>query len=170
MAKSTPSQTPSLYLDIETNFSGEVTIIGMYARGMGLVQLVRPNIDAEAFLSVLPKAKTLYTYNGHCFDLPVLRKQFGVDLREHFDSIDLRFACQKVGWKGGLKKVEQQLGIKRKLEGVNGYDAVWLWEQYWIENDARALKTLLAYNREDVLNLVHVHRALTKQGHLPLKK
>lgn len=160
--KTVTQNSPSLYLDIETNVSGEVTVIGMYARGMGLVQLVRPNIDEDELMRALPKAKTLYTYNGHCFDLPILRKQFGVDLREHYQSVDLRFACQKVGWKGGLKKVEQQLGIKRKLTDMNGYDAVWLWEQYWIENDSQALKTLLVYNREDVMNLVQIRRALAR--------
>lgn len=152
----------SLYLDIETNHSGEITVIGMYERSIGLVQLVRPEITDEALLCTLPQVKQLYTYNGHCFDLPVIRNRLGINLREMYDSIDLRFACQRIGWTGGLKQVEKQLGIPRKSSGMDGRDAVWLWEQYWIENDRRALKLLLAYNREDVLNLVRVHRALKK--------
>lgn len=153
----------SLYLDIETNYSGEITVIGMYAKSIGLVQLVRPNISADELLRVMPRVKRLYTYNGHCFDLPVIRKHFGVNLREHYESIDLRFVCQRVGWKGGLKKVEQQLGIERKLPGVDGMAALWLWEQYWIENDKRALKTLLTYNKEDVMNLIALRKALKTQ-------
>jgi len=156
----------SLYLDIETNYSGEITVIGMYAKSIGLVQLVRPNISADELLNALPKVKRLYTYNGHCFDLPVIRKQFGVNLREHYESIDLRFACQRIGWKGGLKKVEQQLGIDRKLPGMDGMAALWLWEQYWIENDKSALKTLLTYNKEDVMNLIAVRQALKKASTL----
>lgn len=153
----------SLYLDIETNQSGEITVIGMYERSMGLVQLVRPDITDEGLISALPQVERLYTYNGHCFDLPVIRSRLGVNLRERYESVDLRFACQRIGWKGGLKQVEKQLGISRKSSGMDGRDAVWLWEQYWIENDRRALKLLLAYNREDVLNLVRVHRALKKE-------
>lgn len=154
----------SLYLDIETNYSGEITVLGFYAKSTGMVQLVRPNITTEDLVRALPKVDRLYTYNGHCFDLPVIRNHTGVDLRERFDSVDLRFVCQRIGWKGGLKKVEQRLGIKRKTAGLDGMAAVWLWEQYWIENDSRALKTLLDYNREDVMNLVHVHRALRREG------
>jgi uncharacterized protein YprB with RNaseH-like and TPR domain len=156
----------SLYLDIETNYDGEITVLGLYAKSIGMVQLVRPNIMGEDLLRALPKAERLYTYNGHCFDLPVIRNRIGIDLRERFDSVDLRFVCQRIGWKGGQKKVEQQLGIKRKLPGLDGMAALWLWEQYWIENDSRALKTLLHYNREDVMNLVHIHRALKREGAL----
>lgn len=156
----------SLYLDIETNYSGEITVVGMYSRRTGFIQLVRPQITADDLLDALPRVERLYTYNGHCFDLPVIQKQFGVNLRERYQSIDLRFACQRAGWKGGLKKVEQRLGIERKLPDVNGWAALWLWQEYWIENNKGALKTLLAYNREDVLNLIAVRKALKMQGAL----
>lgn len=158
------SRGMSLYLDIETNYSGEITVVGMYAKSIGLVQLIRPQISKRELLDALPKVDRLYTYNGHCFDLPVIRNQFGVNLRERYESIDLRFACQRIGWKGGLKRVEQQLGIQRKFPEVDGMAAVWLWQEYWIENDQRALKTLLAYNREDVLNLIKIRKALKTQG------
>lgn len=156
----------SLYLDIETNYSGEITVLGFYSRHSGLIQLVRPHITTDDLLNALPPVDRLYTYNGHCFDLPVIQKQFGVNLRERYQSVDLRFACQRVGWRGGLKKVEEQLGIQRKLPGLNGMAALWLWQEYWIENDKRALETLLAYNREDILNLIAVRKALKQQGAL----
>ena len=150
----------SLYLDIETNYSGDITVLGFYSHKIGVVQLIRPNINADELLSALPQSIRLYTYNGNCFDLPVIRKQFGIDLRERYECIDLRFACQKIGWKGGLKKVEAMLGIERKLPGITGNLAPWLWEQYWIENDKSSLKTLLSYNKEDVVNLVKIRKAL----------
>lgn len=153
----------SLYLDIETNYAGEITVVGLYGKSIGLVQLVRPHISQEALQSVLPPVGKLYTYNGHCFDLPVIRKRLGVNLREQYECVDLRFACQRIGWRGGLKKVEQQLGIPRKLPEITGMMAPWLWEQYWIENDKKALKLLLDYNREDVMNLRLVRRALKQQ-------
>lgn len=156
----------SLYLDIETNYAGEITVLGVYAKSIGMVQLLRPNITEQDLLRVLPAGGKLYTYNGNCFDLPMIRKRLGVNLREQYDCVDLRFACQRIGWKGGLKKIEQQLGIPRKLPEVTGMMAPWLWEQYWIENDQKALQLLLDYNREDVMNLRLVRKALKLQSAL----
>jgi uncharacterized protein YprB with RNaseH-like and TPR domain len=154
----------SLYLDIETNYAGEITVLGFYSRGTGMVQLVRPEISPEAVLDALPARGRLFTYNGHCFDLPVIRSRLGVDLRKQYESVDLRFVCQRVGWRGGLKKVEERLGIPRQLPGLDGWAALRLWEEYWIENDKRALAILLQYNRDDVMNLVQVHKALKNHG------
>ncbi len=54
---------------------------------------------------------------------------------------------------GGLKKVEQTLGISRDTAGINGIDAMNLWERFSRRRDQCALATLLQYNREDVENL-----------------
>ncbi len=54
---------------------------------------------------------------------------------------------------GGLKGVERQLGLKRKLPDMNGYQAVRLWWKYVDSFDLDALNTLLEYNKEDVINL-----------------
>jgi len=63
------------------------------------------------------------------------------------------YDCWRCNLRGGFKAVEQQLGIPRKLKGVDGYDAVLLWQQYKNNGDHRALKQLLRYNQEDVVNL-----------------
>ena len=39
------------------------------------------------------------------------------------------------------------------VRGVDGYMAVRLWYEYVNNNDQEALRTLLDYNREDVVNL-----------------
>ena len=52
-----------------------------------------------------------------------------------------------------MKAVERQLGIVRDLPDVDGYKAVLLWWRYVNDADAAALKMLLEYNREDVVNL-----------------
>ena len=57
------------------------------------------------------------------------------------------------GFHAGFKGVEKQLGINRELTDVNGYEAVRLWWRYVNDYDQMALTTLLAYNREDVINL-----------------
>jgi uncharacterized protein YprB with RNaseH-like and TPR domain len=68
--------------------------------------------------------------------------------------IDLRFLLKRLGYAGGLKKIEKDLGIGRETEinGMDGYEAVRLWQAYqW--GDDTALKTLIRYNRADIVNL-----------------
>ena len=63
------------------------------------------------------------------------------------------YDCWKQKLKGGLKKVEQKLGIARDTAGMDGWMAVRLWWDYVNNDDKEALDTLLDYNREDVVNL-----------------
>jgi hypothetical protein len=107
----------------------------------------------------LPRSATIYTFNGHCFDLPVIKGQLGIDLRQRYESVDLRYVCKQRGLTGGQKLIERRLGIGRELPGMDGRDALYLWQKYQQHGDEDALKLLLAYNREDVLNLARI-RAL----------
>jgi uncharacterized protein YprB with RNaseH-like and TPR domain len=56
---------------------------------------------------------------------------------------------------GGLKHIEQVLGIERSesIRGLNGWDAVRLWFE-WSHGDLVARDQLLAYNRADTEHLV----------------
>lgn len=45
------------------------------------------------------------------------------------------------------------LGIVRKTEGLNGYDAVKLWKKWVEEKDKNSLRKLILYNKEDVVNI-----------------
>jgi uncharacterized protein YprB with RNaseH-like and TPR domain len=68
--------------------------------------------------------------------------------------IDLRYVLKSLGYSGGLKGCEAQLGIDRgDLTGVDGFFAVLLWNDYVQSGNEKALETLLAYNIEDVVNL-----------------
>lgn len=148
------------YLDIETTglspFYGEVTVVGIY-RVCGddseFLQLVGEEITGEKVLDALKNVNTIYTYNGSRFDLPFLDVSLGVDLCDYFQHRDLMYDCWRCHLKGGLKTVERTLGIDRELTEVNGYMAVILWHRYIRYGDAKALETLLAYNKEDVVNL-----------------
>ncbi len=66
----------------------------------------------------------------------------------------MRFFLKRLGYKGGLKKIEQQAGISRQsdVSGLNGYDAVRLWQKYR-RGKKKALDLLIRYNQEDVINL-----------------
>lgn len=151
-----------IYLDIETSWDRGITVIGFHAEATGLVQLVAPDIDPGALVSALPGSGRLITFNGHAFDLPVIRAQLGVDLRSRYDSLDLRYLCKSAGLSGGQKAIEHILGIERDTEGVDGRQAMQLWAA-WRRGSRAALDRLLAYNRDDVLGMVRLHRAAERR-------
>jgi hypothetical protein len=154
------------YLDIETSFAQDVTVTGLFRSDRGLVQLVGPANTREAIEDVLHGLDTLCTFNGESFDLPVLRRQFGVGVLERFRSLDLWLDCRRAGINGGLKRIEMGFQIPRRLHGLNGYDAMVLWER-WENGDRAALQTLLDYNADDVTNLVLVERRLRGDLEMP---
>ena len=47
---------------------------------------------------------------------------------------------------------------------MNGWDALHLWARYEAEGDREALRILLEYNREDVMNLVQLERIVVGVG------
>ena len=144
-----------VYLDIETDggqSADSVTMVGLYD-GKEFQCLVKGE-NLENFRDVISKYSMVVTFFGSGFDIPILQKRF---LGLRFDQIhlDLCPTLRRVGLKGGLKKIENQLGIFRGAEtdGLNGYDAVLLWRRYERNRDESALQRLIAYNREDVVNL-----------------
>ena len=56
------------------------------------------------------------------------------------------------------------MGIERASKGIDGMEAMRLWERYIYNNNRDALQALLQYNREDVVNLVHLENYL---GRIP---
>lgn len=141
------------YLDIETSYDGALTVVGLWRPHGGLSQWVSPDIDSAELLEALSGAPALYTYNGHRFDLPVIHRRLGLNLRRLFASRDLMYDCWRRGLYGGLKAVEHQLGIPRSLPHLDGRDAMRLWAAYVDRGEEEALELLLRYNREDVENL-----------------
>ncbi len=154
------------YLDIETTGLSSycrITVVGIYlANGAEdrFVQFVGDGIRAEKLLDCLDGVTTVYTYNGTGFDLRLIKQHLGVDLARQFPHRDLMFDCWRQDLRGGLKAVERQLGVPRRLKDVDGYQAVLLWYRYQRHGDYNALAKLLAYNKEDVLNLKVVKEKL----------
>jgi len=148
------------YLDIETTglspYNGDLTVIGLYIEDdgdNGVIQLVGDEICPSKLIKMLKNTEMLYTYNGSRFDLPFIREKLKVDLTEYCPHKDLMYSCWEKNLYGGLKKVERQVGIKRKLPDVDGRIAVQLWLNYKYYGDRNSLRKLLKYNEEDVLNL-----------------
>jgi uncharacterized protein YprB with RNaseH-like and TPR domain len=142
------------YVDIETTGLGgagdQITTIALYD-GRSIRHYVQGHNLAE-FARDIREYRLLVTYNGKCFDLPMLRASFGLELDQ--PHIDLRYVLASLGYKGGLKGCERRLGLDRgDLANVDGFFAVLLWREYRTRGSAQALETLLAYNIRDVVNL-----------------
>jgi uncharacterized protein YprB with RNaseH-like and TPR domain len=152
----------SAYLDIETAFDGSITVIGIFRPDRGTIQLVGGGVTDLNLYRALEGVETIYTYNGGCFDLPVIRRRLYVDLKQDFRHHDLMRDCWKQGLKGGLKKVELKIGIARETAGLSGWDAPKLWQRYEALHDHAALDLLLRYNRDDVINLPRLRAYLHK--------
>lgn len=155
------------YLDIETtglSSSSKITTIALY-NGKDIKYFVQGK-NLDDFLDEIKEYRVLITYNGRSFDIPFIEDYFNVKLPH--SQIDLRYILQRLGFKGGLKKCEKALGIDRQeLDGVDGYFAVLLWNEYQRKGNQKALETLLAYNIEDAINL---ETLMIKSYNLNIKK
>ena len=159
------------YLDIETTglacFGDAITVIGIFRcdeKYEEFAQLWGDQVTAENLLRELEEVETIYTYNGSRFDLPFIEAALRVKLDRKFKHHDLMYDCWGQGLKGGFKAVECRLGIERETRGVTGYDAVLLWYRFKRNGDHNALRTLLQYNKDDVVNLRALRHELARRG------
>ena len=155
------------YVDIETNgLAGEyacITTIALYDGARVRTYVRGRNLDE--FSNDILDYKLLVTWNGRCFDAPILRRELNIPLDKtpgpnsrHGSApmahLDLLPVFRALGLRGGLKAVENRLGLDRGgLSGLDGWDAVRLWRAYDYSGESRWLETLLAYNVADVLSL-----------------
>jgi len=144
----------TVYLDIETtgleNWRNEITTIALYD-GSSIIHYINGQ-NLDDFLDDIVKYKVIVSYNGKTFDVPFIENYFGIKL-DHAH-IDLRYILGSLGYRGGLKSCEIQLGFDRgDLKDIDGFFAVQLWHDYQKTGNPKALETLLAYNIQDVLTL-----------------
>jgi uncharacterized protein YprB with RNaseH-like and TPR domain len=145
------------YLDIETTGMGawaEVTVVGVYDGNRVRTYVHGDNLDDLP--QDLAQFALLVTFNGAAFDLPFLSRRFrGLDL-SHLHA-DLRHVLKRLGYRGGLKQIEREMGLERseRTAGLDGWDAVRLWNEYRAGNE-QALELLIEYNTEDIVNLEHL--------------
>ena len=125
------------YLDIETtglsrNYH-EITIIGIAlekGNKCNVIQLMEEDICPNKLLNAIKGIDEIYSYNGSRFDLPFIKTKMGIDIKAICHHTDLMYICWKNNLYGGLKAVENTLGIKRKLKDIDGFMAVKLWWDY----------------------------------------
>jgi uncharacterized protein YprB with RNaseH-like and TPR domain len=142
------------FVDIETNGGmrpEDLTVVGVFD-GYRMRQFVK-GVNLDEMPEALDEAAILVTFFGTGFDLPFLRRAFPQMPLPQLH-VDLCYMLRKLGYRGGLKRIEAEMGIRRSnaTTGLSGWDAVRLWNEYRGGRDA-SLETLLAYNAEDVRNM-----------------
>lgn len=144
----------AVYLDIETCRQDEITVVGLYNGDSPKVLIRGYNLDKRMILSALEGCKLIVTFNGSSFDIPLINRYYGGVIGS-IPHLDLRYACAQVGLRGGLKRIEKEIGISRpeEVKDISGGDAVLLWKKWWATRNEKYLRQLIQYNMEDILNL-----------------
>jgi uncharacterized protein YprB with RNaseH-like and TPR domain len=141
------------FFDIEADGDDVPTVVGVMD-GHGVATFRRGH-SLHQLPERLAASPIWVTFNGAVFDVPALRNAFGGKFPEPLVHIDLRFLIRHAKLKGGLKGVEEALGLHRPphLKGVKGFDAIRLWREWNASRNRDALRILVEYNLYDAINL-----------------
>lgn len=142
------------FVDIETNGGmdpNDLTVVGVFD-GHTMRQFVK-GVNLHEVPAALADAAMLVTFFGTGFDIPFLKRAFPEMVLPQLH-VDLCYLLRKLGYRGGLKSIETQLGLQRSnaTTGLSGWDAVRLWNEFR-SGRKQSLDVLLAYNAEDVRNM-----------------
>lgn len=143
--------TCAVYLDIEVDREEGITVVGLLDRHGP--RLLRAGHDLAHIATHVPPDCLLVTFNGASFDVPMLSKAFDTWSAPQAH-MDLRHLWNRLGHWGGLKALEDQVGIGRPshLKDLDGSQAGWLWRHARL-GDRQALLKLAEYNLYDTINL-----------------
>lgn len=147
----------AMFFDIEMDGQGEgasPTVVSLFSEKHG-IELFINGRNLDALPAAMAKHELWVSFNGSVYDVPLLQGYFKGALVEPAVHVDLRFFGRKSGFKGGLKQIEDAVGIGRPphLKGVNGMDAVILWRAYRRTGDVAILRFLVEYNLYDTIQL-----------------
>lgn len=158
------------FLDVETTglsfYYDDITMIGVFDGRKVKMFVQGQNLDD--FKDEIRKYGVMVTYNGSLFDLRFIREKMGGDFLPAAH-IDLRFLLWRLGHKGGLKAVEEQMGIKREgeISEIDGFGATVLWNRY-VRGDDDALRLLALYNTADIIHLKQLLESAYQKLHAGL--
>lgn len=143
------------FFDIETSgleSDAAITVIACWHRGQIYNFVEHENLDD--FLNLLDDMTLLVSFNGSSFDVPRVLDSFHIPTLP-CPHLDVRWSCFHRGLRGGLKGIAHRLGVRRPtdLEGVDGAEAIHLWNAWVVSEDQQAKQRLLRYCAADVVLL-----------------
>ncbi len=143
------------FLDIETTglspYYNQITLVSLFD-GRDL-KFFMDGINLRELPRELAKYSIIITFNGTWFDIPFLKYKFP-NIKIPPLHIDLRYVLRRLGYTGGLKKIENDLSIKREKDvALQSYYAAVFWNAFIRKFDLDSLELLIRYNIADVLNL-----------------
>lgn len=154
------------FFDIETTGldadRNKVTTVSFHRAGETTTLVNGDDLTRENLAAEFDAADLLVSFNGIRFDQPFLETCY--DLEIDTAHLDLMYTCKKLGLSGGLKPIEQEIGIERDRPDISGRDAVRLWKEHESGQDG-SLETLISYNREDAVNLQTLADEATSRLH-----
>jgi hypothetical protein len=154
------------FFDIETTGLNQdynkVTTVSYHQAGETTTLVRGDDLTAETVQQALDDASLLVSFNGIRFDQPFLESSFDIDV--DCPHLDLMYPCKTIGLSGGLKAIEQDIGLERDRPDISGRDAVRLWNEHEAGVDG-SLETLISYNREDAVNLQTLAETVTDELH-----
>lgn len=161
------------FFDIETTGldknRNKVTTIAVHRGGETKTFVRGENLTAENLKKEFFNSSLIVSFNGKRFDKPFLEHNFDLNIQN--PHLDLMYMFKRIGYSGGLKQIEKDLGVERELEDIDGREAVKLWKKYEETGDRSYLDKLLKYNRYDTENLQQLleiaHKRLRKQVYEP---
>ena len=158
------------FLDIETGgleFDSDITVISVFHNGK--IHLFVKDENLDDFPDFILTVPFIITYNGSTFDIPKITRFFNLPPLP-VPHVDLRWLCHRLDLTGGLKPIEQSLGIVRPqdLQGTDGEDAIQLWRQWQTFRTPTARYLLMKYCAADTLSLELVTDHILEQHGFPV--
>ena len=172
-----------IYIDTETTGlsggTGNLAFMLGLARFIGcerieVCQYVLPGFSAEpamlrALLEWIGPRSVAVSYNGKCFDLPLLTTRLALqridnDL-EAIHQLDLMYGVRRAfrrHWPDcRLQTAERRLLGMQRIDDLPGAQAPAAWQAWLRKGTTAAIRRVLAHNLQDLLSLVHLHRRLS---------
>ncbi len=135
-------------------------VLGSFAAEADMLRSVRDWVGPQA---------VLVSYNGKCFDLPVLENRLRMHgiggtfgHRAHLDLMySVRRAFRKHWPDCRLQTAERRLLDLRRRDDLPGAQAPAAWQSWLRHGRTRALTRVLSHNFQDVVSLALLHRRLS---------
>ena len=126
-----------------------------------------------AFRALLTPATVLVSYNGKCYDAPLLATRYRLARQTNplagLAHVDLLYPSRR-RWRGvyencRLATIERQVLRVVREDDLPGAEAPAAWLAYLRGGSAHALRRVLAHNHQDVISLSRLLRRLSGDGH-----